>query len=110
MRKCRRRRWKRRFQRSTQRAMSLPPGWVHLAGTLRTACAGEPSAKVIQISLDHLVHGGWSMDYQGLPPVDCFIAAEPDATVPALLDAIGPRKEKLADQTRSESSPSTPPM
>ncbi|TMH03995.1 MAG: thiamine pyrophosphate-binding protein, partial [Betaproteobacteria bacterium] len=84
--------------------------WVDLAGTLRTACAGEPSAKVIQISLDHLVHGGWSMDYQGLPPVDCFIAAEPDATVPALLDAIGPRKEKLADQTRSESSPSTPPM
>jgi thiamine pyrophosphate-dependent acetolactate synthase large subunit-like protein len=76
--------------------------WVDLAGTLRTACAGEPSAKVIQVSLDHVVHGGWSMDYQGLPPVDCFIAAEPDATVLALLEAMGPRKAKPAKRARSK--------
>jgi thiamine pyrophosphate-dependent acetolactate synthase large subunit-like protein len=64
--------------------------WVDLAGTLKLACGGEPSAKVIQVSLDHLLHGGWSMDYQGLPPVDCFIAAESDAVVPLLRAALGP--------------------
>jgi thiamine pyrophosphate-dependent acetolactate synthase large subunit-like protein len=71
--------------------------WVDLAGTLNVACAGESSAKIIQVSLDHLLHGGWSMDYQGLPPVDLFIAAEPDAAVPLLLDAIAPsHSEALA--------------
>ncbi len=37
-----------------------------------------------------MAHNGWSMDYQGLPPVDLFLAAEPDAVVPALLAALGP--------------------
>jgi thiamine pyrophosphate-dependent acetolactate synthase large subunit-like protein len=64
--------------------------WVDLAGTLKVACGGESSAKIIQVSLDHLLHGGWSMDYQGLPPVDLFIAAEPDAAVPLLLEALAP--------------------
>jgi thiamine pyrophosphate-dependent acetolactate synthase large subunit-like protein len=63
--------------------------WVDLAGTLNAACHGETRATVAQISLDHLLHGGWSMDYQGLPPVDRFIAAEPDAVVPGLLAALG---------------------
>src|SRR5450432_2864859 len=56
--------------------------WVDLAGTLNAACGGEAPAQVIQVSLDHTLHGGWSMDYQGLPPVDCMIAAEPDSVVP----------------------------
>jgi thiamine pyrophosphate-dependent acetolactate synthase large subunit-like protein len=64
--------------------------WVDLAGTLKGACGGESSAKIIQVSLDHLLHGGWSMDYQGLPPVDLFIAALPDAAVPLLLEALAP--------------------
>ena len=64
--------------------------WIDLGGTLKAACHGEPAAKVIQVSLDQTVHGGWSMDYQGLPPVDCFIAADPDTAVPALLDALAP--------------------
>ena len=77
--------------------------WIDLGGTLKTACKGEPAAKVIQVSLDQTVHGGWSMDYQGLPPVDCFIAAEPDAAVLALLSALkqsGTRKS-YATQTNS---------
>ncbi len=65
--------------------------WVDLAGTLKTACGGEPSAKIIQVSLDHLLHNGWSMDHQGLPPVDLFIAAAPEAAVPGLLAALAPR-------------------
>ena len=62
--------------------------WVDLAGTLKAACGGEPAAKIIQVSLDHRVHGGWSMDYQGHPPVELFIAATPDATVPMLRAAL----------------------
>jgi len=63
--------------------------WVDLAGTFR-ALGGAPAGKVIQASLDHNLHNGWSMDYQGLPPVDLFIAADPDAAVAALLAALGP--------------------
>jgi thiamine pyrophosphate-dependent acetolactate synthase large subunit-like protein len=82
--------------------------WVDLAGTLKPACGGEPSAGIIQVSLDHLVHGGWSMDYQGLPPVDCFIAAEPDAAVPALLEALGPRGKAATYAPREHAFSSAP--
>ena len=63
--------------------------WVDLAGTFKNA-GGNVTAKVIQVSVDHHLHNGWSMDYQGLPPVDVFIDCEPDAAVPALLAALGP--------------------
>ncbi len=63
--------------------------WIDLAGTLKTACRGKfPAGKVIQISLDQYVHNGWSMDYQGLPPADVYLLAEPDAAVPPLLAAV----------------------
>jgi thiamine pyrophosphate-dependent acetolactate synthase large subunit-like protein len=62
--------------------------WVDLAGTLKHA--GGSIAKVIQVSIDHQLHNGWSMDYQGLPAVDVFIACEPDAAVSPLLEALGP--------------------
>ncbi len=65
--------------------------WVDLAGMLQIAFAGEVRARIIQVSLDHTLHNGWSMDHQGLPPVDVFLAAEPDAVVTPLLDAIGKR-------------------
>ncbi len=64
--------------------------WVDVAGTLRTACNGTPSAKVIQVSLDHALHNGWSMDHQGLPPVDLFLAADPDLVAGAMLDLLHP--------------------
>jgi thiamine pyrophosphate-dependent acetolactate synthase large subunit-like protein len=60
--------------------------WIDLAGTLKGACRGRaPAGKVIQVSVDQYVHNGWSMDYQGLPPTDVHLLAEPDAAVPALL-------------------------
>jgi thiamine pyrophosphate-dependent acetolactate synthase large subunit-like protein len=62
--------------------------WVDLAGAMRYA-GPMPSAKVIQISLDHRIHNGWSMDYQGLPPVDLMLSADPDLVVPELLKEIG---------------------
>src|SRR5262245_20683192 len=63
--------------------------WVDLAGTLRTAHAGKPvTAKVVQVSVDQYVHNGWSMDYQGLPPIDAYLLADPDAALPPLLAAV----------------------
>jgi hypothetical protein len=63
--------------------------WVDLAGNLKPL-GGPPAGKVIQISLDHQLHNGWSMDYQALPPVDLFISADPDTATAALVQAIGP--------------------
>jgi thiamine pyrophosphate-dependent acetolactate synthase large subunit-like protein len=60
--------------------------WVDLAGVFKHA--GVPKAKVIQVSVDHHMHNGWSMDHQGLPPIDLMLAAEPDQVVPALLTAL----------------------
>jgi thiamine pyrophosphate-dependent acetolactate synthase large subunit-like protein len=64
--------------------------WVDLAGALKTAKALSTKAQIIQVSLDHHVHNGWSMDHQALPPVDLFISADADATASALLDVIAP--------------------
>jgi len=63
--------------------------WVDLAGTLKSAYGGKPvTAKIVQVSADQYVHNGWSMDYQGLPPADVYLLAEPDAAVPPLLAAV----------------------
>lgn len=64
--------------------------WVDLGGTLDAAFQGEDcTATVIQISQDHVLHRGWSMDYQALPPVDLIVAADPDRVLPALNAALG---------------------
>jgi thiamine pyrophosphate-dependent acetolactate synthase large subunit-like protein len=60
--------------------------WVDLAGALKAACGTvAPAAKVINVSLDHQLHNGWSMDHQALPPADLFIAAGADAVVAAMM-------------------------
>ena len=60
--------------------------WVDLAGALKAACGTvSPAAKVINVTLDHQLHNGWSMDHQALPPADLFIAAGADAMVAAML-------------------------
>ncbi|MFD0669656.1 thiamine pyrophosphate-binding protein [Ramlibacter sp. MAHUQ-53] len=69
--------------------------WLDLGGTLKQAWGSEaPASRIIQASMDHQVHNGWSMDHQSLPPADCFMACEPEAAVTALLAALegrGPR-------------------
>ncbi|MCG6877510.1 MAG: thiamine pyrophosphate-dependent enzyme, partial [Betaproteobacteria bacterium] len=70
--------------------------WTDLAGTLKQAWGDEPvGAKVIRVSPDAHVHRGWSMDYQGLPPADAYLMCEADAAVPALLEAVKPRKGEI---------------
>jgi thiamine pyrophosphate-dependent acetolactate synthase large subunit-like protein len=66
--------------------------WVDLAGALKAAWGAEPIAnKIILASVDHQLHNGWSMDYQGLPPADLHLAVEPDAAVAAFLRLLGTR-------------------
>ena len=74
--------------RSADLILSLD--WVDLGGTL-IGCvrAWRRSAKVIQVSLDHHLHNGWSMDHQALPAVDLLLPAEPDSVVAALLAELG---------------------
>ena len=79
--------------------------WVDLAGAMRYA-GPTPSAKVIQVSLDHRIHNGWSMDHQALPPVDLLLSADPDLVVPELVKEIGksskphavPSARKMSDK------------
>ena len=82
--------------------------WVDLAGAMRYA-GPNPSAKVIQISLDHRIHNGWSMDHQALPPVDLLLSADPDLVVPELVKEIGKSTKPHAlpsARTMSDKEPS----
>src|SRR6478736_6342789 len=74
--------------------------WLDPAGTFKAV--GNVGAKVIQVSVDHHLHNGWSMDYQGLPPVDVFIDCEPDVAVPALLAALGPHRAQTTTEQKKE--------
>jgi len=73
--------------------------WIDPAGVLKQAWGAEPAgAKVIQVSPDAHLHRGWSMDYQGLPPVDLYMMCEPEAVVPLLLDAVKARPAAVASK------------
>jgi len=85
--------------------------WVDLAGTLKTAYGGRPvAAKIIQVSIDQYVHNGWSMDYQGLPPADVYLLAEPDAAVPSLLAAVKALRPNSPPLPGAALRPGPPPL
>ena len=86
--------------------------WVDLAGTLKQLWKdAAPTAKIIQISADALVHNGWSMDHQGLPPADINILADPDAATRCLVEELSKvrrKKSTLPKRTPADASkPST---
>jgi thiamine pyrophosphate-dependent acetolactate synthase large subunit-like protein len=70
--------------------------WIDLAGTLKAAWRGEEvKSFVIHATLDGHLHNGWSMDHQGLAPVDLALESSPEPAVEAILAALrdlGPRK------------------
>ena len=88
--------------------------WVDLAGGLRNALGHEaPKAKIINVSADFHVHNGWSMDYEGLPPVDLQLPTTPDEAVPQLIAALGGAKahKPAAVKARAETyQPSSGPL
>jgi thiamine pyrophosphate-dependent acetolactate synthase large subunit-like protein len=82
--------------------------WYDLAGALKQAWGAEPiGSQVIQVSPDQLSHRGWSMDYQGLPPVDVYMLCETDPVVPLLLESVKARAKvsPLDRQTLPEADP-----
>lgn len=65
---------------------------LELAGALRTAWEGSRvDATVIVCSPDRYVHGGWSKDYEALPPAAIDVPVDPDELVPLLLEALRDR-------------------
>jgi thiamine pyrophosphate-dependent acetolactate synthase large subunit-like protein len=86
--------------------------WVDLAGTLKAAKAPGANAKVISVTVDYQIHNGWSMDHQGLAPVDLLLAADPEQAVPLLLAALGtaparPRAAVAPNETKPADGPLT---
>jgi thiamine pyrophosphate-dependent acetolactate synthase large subunit-like protein len=82
--------------------------WYDLAGALKQAWGAEAiGSKVIQVSPDQLSHRGWSMDYQGLPPVDVYMLCETDPVVPLLIQHVLARAkvQPLSRQTLPEADP-----
>jgi thiamine pyrophosphate-dependent acetolactate synthase large subunit-like protein len=68
--------------------------WVDLAGTLKSAYGDkDPSATIVNVTLDQYLHNGWSMDHQGLPPADLYMVADPDVTVIALNEKLGAHRK-----------------
>ncbi|HTV35563.1 MAG TPA: thiamine pyrophosphate-binding protein [Xanthobacteraceae bacterium] len=82
--------------------------WVDLAGALRSY-GPSPSVKVIQVSLDHRIHNGWSMDHQALPAVDLLLSADPDLVVPELVKEIGKGNKPHAVPAPRAKSPDKEP-
>lgn len=62
--------------------------WVDPAGTLKQADISDDT-KVIQITLDHHLINGWSLDHQGLPKTDLHIATTPDLGVREICETLG---------------------
>jgi thiamine pyrophosphate-dependent acetolactate synthase large subunit-like protein len=83
--------------------------WVDLGGALRNALGQEtPKAKIINVSPDFLIHNGWSMDYEILPPVDLLVPATPDEAVPLLLAALGGAKGHKPAAVKAKAETYTP--
>ncbi|HUF80132.1 MAG TPA: thiamine pyrophosphate-dependent enzyme [Burkholderiales bacterium] len=82
--------------------------WLDLAGTFKQTFGTRDgvAAKVIHVSCDAHSHRGWSMDHQGLPPMDAYLMCETDAAVPVLLDAV---KQRMASAAMPARVP-LPPM
>src|SRR5215471_3032094 len=89
----------------------LSLGWVDLAGTLKTAYGEKPvAAKIIQVSIDQYIHNGWSMDYQGLPPADVYLLADPDAAVLPLLAEVKKLRPNAPPLPELARRPGPPPL
>jgi thiamine pyrophosphate-dependent acetolactate synthase large subunit-like protein len=81
--------------------------WTDLAGTLVAAFGeGEPGATIIQVSQDHTLHNGWSMDHQALPVVDVLLSGDPDQVVRQLVSALD-RSGRNAKDAASASAPAS---
>lgn len=89
---------------------------IDLGGTLRQAYGkANPTATVINCSVDYQIHNGWSMDHQTLPPADIHFGVVTDDLVSAMLDELGRPAPKAgtngkALMAKTSTSPATGEM
>jgi thiamine pyrophosphate-dependent acetolactate synthase large subunit-like protein len=89
--------------RSADVVLSLD--WVDLAGTLKQAWGGDTvDSRIIQVSVDQYIHNGWSMDHQGLPPVDLYLMSEPAPAVGALIELVQAKSKGRPETSISTAS------
>ncbi len=70
----------------------LDLNWVDLAGTFKLIFGREEvNAKVIHVSMDSIVHNGWTTDHMGMPIGDITMLAEPEPVVEQLIEAVEKR-------------------
>ena len=82
--------------------------WVDLAGTLKAAFGDkEASNTIVHVSLDSILHNGWSKDHFGHAPIDVPVFADPDNLVAHLLQRLASTQLE-ASVTWSGESPSMP--
>ena len=74
---------------------------------MKAAKAPAANAKVISVTVDYQIHNGWSMDHQGLAPVDVLLAADPEHAVPLLIDALGAHAEAAGRAPRRRAKPNS---
>jgi len=83
--------------------------WVDLAGTLQQGLGNDAvRARIIQVSMDQVLHNGMSMDHQGLPPTDLYMFCSPEPAVDALVRELGASSAMPATQARRKAD--SPPM
>jgi thiamine pyrophosphate-dependent acetolactate synthase large subunit-like protein len=81
--------------------------WIDPAGTFKLATGKTATeGKLINVSLDSLLHNGWSMDHHVLPAADIRILSDPDSTVSALLPAL---EAKLGGKAKESAWPTAVP-
>ena len=95
--------------RSADVILSL--NWVDLNGLLQqvTRSTAEITSRIVHVSLDSLLHNGWSMDISGLPPVDQPVLAGPDAFVGQLLPALEKQLKGKSKWDRAGRNPASAP-
>jgi thiamine pyrophosphate-dependent acetolactate synthase large subunit-like protein len=62
--------------------------WVDPAGTLQQA-SGSADARRVQVSLDHHLHNGWSLDHHATFACDLHLACAPDLMIAGLVAHMG---------------------
>lgn len=83
---------------------------IDLAGALQLIeQKGKIRGTIINCTVDSYIHNGWSMDYQGLPPADIRVLAEPDALVEGLLPHVETAGKPASEWSRPGAADRSPP-
>jgi thiamine pyrophosphate-dependent acetolactate synthase large subunit-like protein len=71
---------------------------------------GTIPSKIVHVTLDQVLHNGWSMDHFGLPPADVHVMADPDEFVAQMLTALDAKfggKKRWNGESRRQWEPLT---